>query len=665
MIRDRNSIINKMRYIYYTISSTIIIIALLLSCSDNNPAADDVTTEDTTSVNMSLSIPTNISVDSLRILDTSYYYEYYDTTKYSIINEIKTDTIFDSTNPDIIDSISYDTSYVYDTAITIIKIDRDSILGNFVAYWDPVDSAKRYFIYVFEKSSGDLIRVYNTTETRKFIGGLTPNRTYQFNIAAATDTTVFIDPTWKTFYFIGKKSVFHTVELYVHDPPGNIRVNSINNTIQVSWDPYIDSTVTGYRVLLRDMHGTVIDSTDTLSPSSSFAGFNVQENTAYKMNVTTMSIIGVTQVCSTFVYDITTSQDNSIKLPFVYVSTYKKPDDIGVELVGVKGGIFAMGDIWKDAGESKPVHEVVVSSFYMGKYEITNEKYKQFLEYYNTLGIFKDSLDTTFHYETIIDSVYKIIISGNDTIIIQVNDTNIIEGDTIITPVLDTSIDTNVTSVDYLFLIDTMLVLIKNPEQITFNSVLNVFSVDSGKNEHPVVGVYWTGAVSYCNWLSEKEGLVPCYSSVDWSFNPGANGYRLPTEAEFEYVHSVAFLGTKQRYPWGYSYDSTKYSYDTLGTSKVGAYSEYYGFHDLCGNAMEWCHDWSDYSSGNDFSQYYQDCLNNGVAVNPLGPGSGDYHVLRGGSYKSSSFMVTSVYRQVNPGINYAAYGFRVARNLE
>jgi len=166
------------------------------------------------------------------------------------------------------------------------------------------------------------------------------------------------------------------------------------------------------------------------------------------------------------------------------------------------------------------------------------------------------------------------------------------------------------------------------------------------KGNHPVVYVSWNDASAFCKWLSEKTG----------------EQYRLPTEAEWE----KAARGTDGRvYPWGDDFDpkkantkNTNASEINDGTTSVGKFSPQgdspYGCADMAGNVFEWCNDW--------FSDtYYQSTSSS----NPLGPNSGAYRVLRGGSCGSSVLNVRSAYRVwVVPSYSGYFIGFRCARSL-
>ena len=140
----------------------------------------------------------------------------------------------------------------------------------------------------------------------------------------------------------------------------------------------------------------------------------------------------------------------------------------------------------------------------------------------------------------------------------------------------------------------------------------------SGKaSNHPVQTVSWYDCVTWCNARSQKEGRPPCYNLSDWSCNFLANGYRLPTNTEWEYAARGGLSG--KRFPWGdiidhtranyygypsvYTYDQGYEGCDTLYatgeypyTSPAGAFAANgYGLYDMAGNVWEWC---TDASSG-------------------------------------------------------------------
>lgn len=578
----------------------IFIIAFILSCQDSSPTGSGPD-PDTSQFTVTLEVPPNLRVDSLAIVDTAH------TCQIIVIDTATNDTI------------------VYDTT-------RDTILARFIAYWDTIPRATHYFVFVLD-STGNFIRFYKVFGSRRPITGLKPNKAYKFNIAAGFDTAVVdtvigTDTTYDSLQFIGEKTNYCFVPLYLPLSPKNINVNVTGQTALISWTPNTGDGLLGYTAYLYNDTGAVKDFQEVDSLTTSLNFTSLDKDKAYKVNIITRAKIGNSVICSTYAYDVSTLQDTGFKLPYVYVSAYEKPDEgnagsiiLGLGyMVGVKGGIFAMGNIWVDStrdGNGKPVHEVVVSSFYLGKYEIDNSLYSRFL---NSLG----SVEFVVEVDTAGTPIANIFVYSGDTLLKQ---------DSLLFIYLDTS------------------------------AINDSFAVDSGKGHYPVSGIHWEGAVLFCNWLSDEDNLTPCYNPTTWIFNPSADGYRLTTEAEFEYAHSAAFLGKKQRYPWGYNHDPNKYASITTGLDTVGSFQPYFGFYNLSGNVMEWCHDWSDLVLGQDTSFYYAECLNAGVVYDPLGPASGSYHALRGGSYLVSGDRNTSAYRHTF--FNYPGYGFRVARNAK
>lgn len=204
----------------------------------------------------------------------------------------------------------------------------------------------------------------------------------------------------------------------------------------------------------------------------------------------------------------------------------------------------------------------------------------------------------------------------------------------------------------------------------------------SGREAHTVVGVTWHGALEFCNGLSRMQGLMQAYDVIkeecDWS----ANGYRLPTEAEWKYA---ARGGDREiEYPWGNTIDPSVANYWGSGnpfadtapcfcenggpTTPVGFYSgevhgvfrtrtnaSLFGAYDMGGNVSEWC--WDTYQS-----DYYAIA----PTTDPKGRAKGPLIVVaRGGSWRNApEGLRVYVWQSSSPYSNAYAIGFRVVRTL-
>jgi subtilisin family serine protease len=198
------------------------------------------------------------------------------------------------------------------------------------------------------------------------------------------------------------------------------------------------------------------------------------------------------------------------------------------DMVLIPAGEFLMGDTFNEGlSTERPVHAVYVSAFYMDRYEVTNQQYADALNWAQSQGghitvtsgvVYKYNTGTSYPY-----------------------------------------CDTTTSSYPWY-------------SRITWNG--STFGVVSGYGHHPIAAVSWYGAVAFCNWRSAMEGRASCYDLGTWFCNFDANGYRLPTEAEWEKAARGGASG--RRFPWSDSdliqharanYRSTPYyPYDTSPT---------------------------------------------------------------------------------------------------
>ena len=203
----------------------------------------------------------------------------------------------------------------------------------------------------------------------------------------------------------------------------------------------------------------------------------------------------------------------------------------------------------------------------------------------------------------------------------------------------------------------------KDGNELTGDAVLN----------NPVNYVNWYDAIAYCNKLSLKENLTPCYSVsgvTDWenlayssiptssnstwnalTYDKEADGYRLPTEAEWEWLarggenYTYAGSNTVDDVAW-YTTNSNDTGTREVKTKKANSY----GLYDMSGNVWEWCYDW------------WYGTVNSSTA--DTGASSGSYRVLRGGFwYYFASYCAVSYRSNGNPDYRYDFCGFRVVRS--
>ncbi len=197
---------------------------------------------------------------------------------------------------------------------------------------------------------------------------------------------------------------------------------------------------------------------------------------------------------------------------------------------------------------------------------------------------------------------------------------------------------------------------------------------------YPVYLVSWYAVLKYCNLRSKAEGLNPVYS-ISGTTNPAywgevpnsdnaawnaaicdwsANGYRLPTEAEWEYAARGATNAPDYLYSGSDEVDTVAWYWDNWGeehrtTHAVGELAPNgIGAHDMSGNVWEWCWDW-----------YSGDYYGSSPGVNPTGPGSGLYRLIRGGNWYIHAFASRVSFRGAyDPYYSLNLHGFRLCRAI-
>ena len=334
--------------------------------------------------------------------------------------------------------------------------------------------------------------------------------------------------------------------------------------------------------------------------------------------------------------------------------------------VRIPGGSYVMGDHFNfvdpdHPSDEIPLHSVTISPFYMATTLVTNTEYAAYLNAALKSGLIE-------------------VRSG---IVYAVGGSNIL---------FYTSSSVPLSTISY---------------------ANSSFTVRVGRELHPVTGVRWFGAAAFANWLSTRDGYTPCYNLSTGACDLTQSGYRLPTEAEWEYAARGGQTNPYYQFPWGNdtNADGRLSNWQNSGdpwengdyphTTPVGFYngslrnkSDYnwpaadasyqtrdstnaFGLTDMAGNVWQWVNDW--YSN-----TYYQYCVTNNITVDPPGPTSGDimqgnlpWRAMRGGTWWNGGGQQFLGYSRVsnrdpswslggspdsNPDSAWLQVGFRVIR---
>ena len=307
------------------------------------------------------------------------------------------------------------------------------------------------------------------------------------------------------------------------------------------------------------------------------------------------------KVCSPTDENRTTGDTNSQSISPGYSSENTEDTVLPPNFVQIKGGTFIMGSPANEAdrGDDEVQHKVTVSSFKMSKYQVTQKEWSEVMG--TTVRQQRDKANSSW-------DLYG-------------------EGD-----------------------------------------------------NYPMYYVSWYEAIEYCNKRSIKEKLTPAYTivkdrkdpnneseydDVKWivTWNKKANGYRLPTEAEWEYACRAGTTTTfstgnnitteQANYNGKYPYNNNAKGIYRETTTPVGTFKPNpWGLYDMHGNVFEWCWDWYD-------ENYYS----SSPSSNPDKAVSGYYRVLRGGSWDYNALGLRSAFRNgIGPGGWSNDFGFRLVR---
>jgi len=203
--------------------------------------------------------------------------------------------------------------------------------------------------------------------------------------------------------------------------------------------------------------------------------------------------------------------------------------------------------------------------------------------------------------------------------------------------------------------------------------------VSLNADNQPVVNISWEDAARYCNWLSGRDGLPPAYAEVNGRLQtvlPLSTGYRLPSEAEWAYVARKQSQPSEQRYPWSGTFPPLSVVgnfadasiADTLANTvpdyndghrvaaPVGSFAARpEGYYDLGGNVSEWMHDY--------YAVYPGEA--DKLVTDPLGPLSGDHHVVRDSSWRQGTITELRLSYRDYSRTARPDLGFRIARYAE
>lgn len=291
------------------------------------------------------------------------------------------------------------------------------------------------------------------------------------------------------------------------------------------------------------------------------------------------------------------------------------------EMLFVPAGSFEMGNPIENTGfpNEKPVHTVTLFEYEIAKFEVTNQQVADVYNWALTNGRITEATESRVSF----NGLRLMWITAHACLISFVNGEFVVE------------------TKDGIYM-----------------------------GDFPMVEITWYGAALFCNWLSEIHGREPTYDTATWLSDRAKNGYRLPTEAEWE--RAAAWTGS-EHLTYGTGSHECEWSQANIGRSNPFGFSDkpllapigFYngdsgtvdspspiGAYDMSGNVAEWVEDWYG-------ENYYQ----SSPEIDPDGPATGLEKVRRGGSWLNSRKIARSATRQtLAPGEGYDNTGFRLAR---
>jgi formylglycine-generating enzyme required for sulfatase activity len=451
---------------------------------------------------------------------------------------------------------------------------------------DPINSAPVIASLVSDPATVDLLQTSSVTCTATDADG--DFLTYAWSSSSGTIVGTGSTITWTAPATAGVCTLECSVGDGQETVSDSVVITVVEVLLPVNNAPAITSLVADpatVEILLTSTvtcTATDTDADDVLSYAwTSTAGTVV--GTGSEITWTAPDMVGTcTLTCSVSDADTTVSED-------IDISVFEPV--VPGAMVLVQGGTFNMGDSYDEgAADELPVHSVTVGNFQIGKYEVTQGEWAEYM--------------TAATYDR-----------------------------------------------------------------------------GAGAN-HPVYYASWFHIIKYCNLRSMDEGLTPCYviaastDPADWPAPPvyssdssfaawnavecswSADGYRLPTEAEWEYAaRGGSHHADDFKYSGGQTIGDVAWCGDVTESQSVGGkLPNQLGLYDMSGNLYEFCWDWF-------ATDYYTTCNNLGTVIDPTGPIAGDMRMVKGGDWSgiSANCRVAGRFRDY-PVSAFSHTGFRVAR---